>query len=222
MMDKHPLLVAVSVEQEKEALQQGLGNDQDVDVIVCGVGFAAAAANTAKQLALKPYRGVINVGIAGGFPEQTAIGSIVIATDIIAPEIGAESPDGFLTIDELGFGTQKEAAIVNEFFVGKLSETHTVHKGVILSVLTATGTEETYRKRLTLGAMAEAMEGYGVAAAAKSFNLPFSEVRTISNEVGIRDKSKWDFPLAFAGIKQIGRIIKEVEQHEYRIFSMSQ
>ncbi len=89
-------------------------------------------------------------------------------------------------------------------------------------MLTATGTEKTYLEREKLGAIAEAMEGYGVAAAAKSFNLPFSELRTISNEVGVRDKSKWNFPLAFKGIKEIGQTIKEVEQDEYCLFSMSE
>ncbi|MED4126922.1 MULTISPECIES: futalosine hydrolase [Shouchella] len=222
MLDKLPVLLAVSVEQEKEALEQGLGKQSTIEVIVCGVGFAAAAANTAKQLSTKPYRGVINIGIAGGFPKRAAIGSIVAASSIIAPEIGAESPEGFISIDELGFGTQEQQARIDRQLVGKLSHSHHVHEGIILSVLTATGTEKTYLEREKLGAIAEAMEGYGVAAAAKSFNLPFSELRTISNEVGVRDKSKWNFPLAFKGIKEIGQTIKEVEQDEYCLFSMSE
>jgi futalosine hydrolase len=40
-------------------------------------------------------------------------------------------------------------------------------------------------------AVAESMEGFGVACAAEQASLPFAELRTISNLVGPRDRDAW-------------------------------
>ena len=66
-----------------------------------------AAAHTAFVLARAEtaYDAVVSTGIAGGFDGRAAIGETVIATRTVAGDLGAESPDGFLTVDELGFGT---------------------------------------------------------------------------------------------------------------------
>lgn len=222
MMDKHPILIVVSVEQEKTAVLSGLGNSPYVDVQICGVGMAKAAARTAKLLAQKPYRGVINMGIAGGFSGEAQIGSIVVADSIIAPEIGAESPEGFIPVDDLGFGSQTMNSFVDTHLLGKLASKTEVKAGRVLTVLTATGTTETMKRRMaTYGAVAEAMEGYGVASATEEFGIPFTEIRSISNMVGVRDKASWDFPTAFAGLKKVAECLREVEESEHSLFTMS-
>ncbi len=222
MVDKLPILLAVSVEQEKEALLKGLGKDSRFDVLVCGVGMAKAAVRTANQLNQKAYCGVINLGIAGGFPTHSEIGSVVMSDRVLAPEIGAESPQGFLSIDELGFGSQEVPVVTNPFFVGKIAEKRSIKVGTILTVLTATGTEDTLQSRALHGALAEAMEGFGVATATEEQGLPFAEIRTISNLVGIRDKSKWDFSAAFKGLTDVAKVLKEVNRNEDCFFSVSE
>ncbi|MEV6814852.1 futalosine hydrolase, partial [Micromonospora sp. NPDC051296] len=60
-------------------------------------------------------------------------------------------------------------------------------------VSTVTGTAastEALRQRHP-DAVAEAMEGYGVAVAASHAGVPFAELRTISNPVGPRDRDAW-------------------------------
>ena len=48
---------------------------------------------------------MISAGIAGGFPGRADVGATVLGARSIAADLGAESADGFLPIDELGFGT---------------------------------------------------------------------------------------------------------------------
>ncbi|MGH8879412.1 MAG: futalosine hydrolase, partial [Stackebrandtia sp.] len=56
-------------------------------------------------------------------------------------------------------------------------------------------------------ALAEAMEGFGVATAAAEARLPFVELRTISNEVGDRDVAGWDWQAGFAALtKAVGEL----------------
>jgi futalosine hydrolase len=49
-------------------------------------------------------------------------------------------------------------------------------------------------------AVAEGMEGFGVAAAADRAGVGFAELRAISNVVGPRDRSAWRIPQALAAL----------------------
>jgi futalosine hydrolase len=82
--------------------------------------------------------------------------------------------------------------------------------GLVLTVSTVTGTDA--RAGLLAerhGAVAEAMEGWGVVEAARPHGLPVLEIRTVSNRVGRRDTSTWDFPRAFDALAHVGRVLLE-------------
>jgi futalosine hydrolase len=49
-------------------------------------------------------------------------------------------------------------------------------------------------------AVAEGMEGAGVAAAAAVRGVPFGEIRAISNAVGPRDRDTWQIPRALEAL----------------------
>lgn len=175
-------------------------------VEVVGVGAAAAAAGTARLLALaeaagRPYRAVLSAGIGGGFPGQAPVGATVLAVRSIAADLGADSPDGFIPLDELGFGSA--IAAVDESLLAALQAAlpHAI-VGDVLTVNTVTGTAEGAKALIARypAAAAEAMEGYGVACAATAAGLPFAELRTISNPVGPRDRAAWRLADAFAAL----------------------
>jgi futalosine hydrolase len=44
------------------------------------------------------------------------------------------------------------------------------------------------------------MEGFGVAEAAAAHDVPVLELRTVSNEVGPRDRAAWRIPEALAAL----------------------
>nr|WP_313783313.1 futalosine hydrolase [Paenibacillus larvae] len=185
-----------AVEAEREAVLQGLQDTKGFDVILAGVGPAMVAARTAKALSSGNYKLVISAGIGGGFPGKAGIGDIVIAGEIIAADLGAETQEGFSILEELGFGSS--CIQTNDMLVSRIAETFNgaglpVHIGPVLTVSTATGTSDSalaLAARIE-GAAAEAMEGYGVAAAAQDQGVPVLEIRSVSNMVGPRDKSAW-------------------------------
>jgi futalosine hydrolase len=65
--------------------------------------------------------------------------------------------------------------------------------GDVLTVSTVTGTAPRTTDLLARhpDAVAEAMEGFGVATAAALAGVPYAELRTISNPVGPRDRDAW-------------------------------
>ena len=166
-----------------------------VDVVVSGVGSALAAAVTATALAHGDYDAVLSLGIAGGFDGRCQVGDLVVADRVCAADLGASSPHGFLTLDELGFG--QSAVRVPGDHAG-LAARIGATVGTILTLNTVTGTDE---RAVELAgrweAVAEAMEGYGVWVAAGLTGVVPYEIRAISNRCGVRDRSAWNIPLAF-------------------------
>jgi futalosine hydrolase len=218
-MDKDPkdfrVLVMTAVSAEKDAVLRGLRNSDKFDVRLAGVGPALAAARTAKALAEADYELVISAGIAGGFAGRAEVGSLVVATEIVAADLGAQTTDGFLSLDELGFGTtciSAESSIAIKVTEALRAAGLTVHFGPVLTVSTATGTAATALERSTQvpGAAAEGMEGFGVATAALDRGLPILEIRAISNPVGPRDRESWRIKEALEALEAASTILREV------------
>ncbi|MFC7373439.1 futalosine hydrolase [Fictibacillus iocasae] len=211
------ILIMTSVEAERDAVLRGVGDNERVDVLLAGVGPVSAAIQTTKALQKETYSLVICAGIAGGFTEKAEIGTIAVATEIVSADLGAESPDGFIPLDDLGFGSSTRI-VPEEHLVSALSSAIeaagniTTIRGPVLTLSTVTGTAET-TAALTQRepeAIAEAMEGYGVASAALEFGVPVLELRAISNPIGPRDRSAWRIKDALAALESASQVITEV------------
>ncbi|MFF7452844.1 futalosine hydrolase [Kitasatospora sp. NPDC008115] len=208
------LLVVVAVPAEADAVLRGLGcapqapqervalpggaldrvahpSGVTVDVLAGGVGPGAAAAAAATALGAARYDLVLSAGIAGGFAPRALVGATVVATAIVAADLGAETPEGFADVTELGFGTVRHTPAPAA--VALAAESLGAVAGTVLTVSTVTGSAAR-AAALTArhpDAVAEAMEGFGVAEAAARHGVPSFELRTVSNAVGPRDRSAW-------------------------------
>jgi futalosine hydrolase len=202
-----PLLVATAVTAERSAVLAGLpARAPRVTVAAVGVGPAAAAAGTARLLALAeaaghPYRTVLSAGVAGGFPGRAPVGAVVLASRSLQADLGADSPDGWQSLDQLGLGSTvapADPAVLAALRAGLPDAV----VGDVITVATVTGTAERAAVLAAAhpAAVAEAMEGYGVACAAAGAGVGFAELRTISNPVGPRDRSAWRITEALAAL----------------------
>jgi futalosine hydrolase len=209
------VLVMTAVSAERDAVLRGLHSDSRFDVLVAGVGSVVAAVNTARALATVEYSLVIIAGIGGGFPGRAEVGSLVVANEIVVADLGAETPEGFCSLEELGFGftqIQIDASLVDRVTRALLCAKLPVNIGPVLTVSTITGTATRAVKLATRisGATAEAMEGYGVGFAALDRGLPVLEIRAISNMVGPRDRSTWRIKEALDVLEAASSVLTEV------------
>jgi futalosine hydrolase len=214
-----PLLVVVAVGAERDAVLAGLGDlgvavdigapvprGAPVHVAAGGVGPAAAAASTATLIALAaagghPYQSIVNLGIGGGFALRAEIGDVLLGTRSVAADLGADSPDGFVSVADLGFG--RVTHDTDPDLLARLTAVlPAARAGAILTVSTVTGTTGRAARLAAThpDAVGEAMEGTGVAAAADLHRLPFAEVRTVSNMIGPRDRDAWRIKEALAAL----------------------
>ncbi|MEW9510080.1 futalosine hydrolase [Streptomyces bacillaris] len=180
------------------------------DVLAGGVGPAAAAASTAFALAAaaaesaspSPYGLVVSAGIGGGFAPAAPLGSLVVASAVVAADLGAETLEGFAPVTALGFGRDRftpPPALVRE-----VASATGAAAGPVLTVSTVTGTAERAAalRAAHPGALAEAMEGFGVAEAAERAGVPVLELRAVSNAVGPRDRAAWRIGDALAALTE--------------------
>jgi futalosine hydrolase len=194
------VLVVTAVPAECEAIAAALPAGADVELLVGGVGPAAVAAATAR--ALDRIDLVLSAGIGGGFGALSA-GDVAVASTIAFADLGAETPDGFVPLSHLsfgGFGTERYD--VAPKLAVELADRTGGSLGSVLTVATVTGTAATataLAERFP-DAVAEGMEGAGVAAAASLCGVPFGEIRAISNAVGPRDRESWQIPRALQSL----------------------
>ena len=209
------ILVVTAVAAERDAVADGIGAPHavrlgpyagrrcetagpDVVIVAGGVGPAAAAAVAAHVLATDDIFLVVSMGIAGAFASaRLATGDAVVATTIVAADLGAMSPERFLDLTALGLDGGASVTC-DPVLVGTARDRLVgaglhVAVGAVLTLSTMTGTSERAAQLMAEhGAVAEAMEGAGVAHVAALHEKPVLEVRTVSNTVGERDRSVWD------------------------------
>lgn len=194
------LLVVTAVEAERAAVADALPADSsDATLLVGGVGTASAAAATSAALASGGFDLVLAAGIGGGFA-PLAPGEIAVASAVVFADLGAETADGFVPVSELGFGGERYD--VDPQLAIELADVTGGRLGTVLTVATVTGTAATAANLIARhpDAVAEAMEGAGVAAAAVRHGVRFAELRAISNVVGPRDRDAWRIPDALAAL----------------------
>jgi futalosine hydrolase len=221
------VLVICAVEAERDAVVRNFGSVAPIDVAAVkgvsvdtaagtlhvfpsGAGPVAAAITTTTLLAFGPgYDLVVNAGIAGGFRGRAEIGDVVLADQVIAADQGVVTDEGFSTLRDLGLPGNGGYAIGNIEHRARLaSGPYRLLAGDVLTLSCMTGTDARAAELAARypRAVAEAMEGYGVIEATRRDDertgreIPFAEVRAISNIIGRRDRSLWNIPLAFGAL----------------------
>ncbi|MFB6778935.1 futalosine hydrolase [Streptomyces sp. NPDC056352] len=208
------VLVVTAVPVERDAVTRAFTDGPEVvrapgaelhraggfDVLAGGAGPASAAAAAAFGLASGSYGLVVSAGIGGGFAPGAPVGSLVVASAIVAADLGAETADGFVPVTALGFGRERfepPPALVRDVAAATGAVT-----GDILTVSTVTGSADRAAalRAAHPDAVAEAMEGFGVAEAADRLRVPALEIRAVSNAVGPRDRDAWRIGDALAAL----------------------
>ena len=184
-----------------------------VDVVPVGVGPVEAAIGTVRALAAGTYDLVINAGIGGGFNGRAEVGDAVAVTQERYVGLGRE--DGV----ELTLPGGLQLAAVAQGDPGILARlgARTGTTGPMLGggVTSAMITTSDARARLLADRFApavESMEGFAVLRAAAVSGVRAVEVRGISNIVGDRATSGWNFRAgAAATVRALNVLLDVVE-----------
>ena len=211
-------LVLVPTDLERRTLRPLLAAAcGDCPVEVCGFGPVAAAARTAGLLAaLRPGR-VVLVGIAGSLDERLAVGSAHRFDAVACHGVGAGTGGSFVPAEALGWPQWPGGPDGRDPEIGDVVSLDTVPgagpppAGLLLTACAAAaGPDDVHdRRRLFPTAVAEDMEGFGVALACRLAGTPIEIVRGISNVAGDRDTVRWRIEEALASAAMLARRVLE-------------
>lgn len=165
------------------------------DVLITGVGMVATAFALGKYLGSSKYNLVLNLGIAGCFDRNIALGCLLNITEDTFAEFGAKDGTEFLSIDELGLGVAKHASTSNTCV--NLPQV----SGVTVNCVSGNEVEIKHLMN-RLNPTTESMEGASVFYACKKEKIDCLQIRGISNYVEPRNKDNWKIGLALKNLNE--------------------
>ena len=165
------------------------------DLLITGVGMLAAAWSLTKHLQSKKYDLVIQAGVAGSYDRDIPLGEVVFVTGDQYGDMGAEDHDNYLDIFEMGLIDKNTMPHTDGILTTPLLPIHekiSLRQVTGITVNTVSGNERTIKLRSgKYGCVAESMEGAAFHYVCLQENVPFAQIRAISNYVTPRDKSQW-------------------------------
>ncbi len=179
-------------------------NELRVRTIATGIGTTATAFAMGTVLATTPPDLAINLGIAGTFDEALPIGSVVHVVSERFADLGIEERDGsFHDLFEIGLLQTDQPP----FTRGRLLDPRAHHAAFLpqangITVTKATGAEASIaalRARYP-DAQVESMEGAAFMYACLLAEVPFMQIRGVSNRVEPRNRANWKIPEAIEAV----------------------
>jgi futalosine hydrolase len=179
----------------------------DVAILACGVGPVEASIATAAALARNRYTAVVSAGIGGAYREVAAVGEAVLIAEEVFANFGLEGggslalPDGASLVDRV----RSDAGLLSRCASLVPADMH-LGRGLTVSCVTTTDATALHL-RTSYATDVESMEGFSVLRAAALAGVPAIEIRGISNFIGARASSAWDFA---AGARATARALETV------------
>ncbi|MEM8892684.1 MAG: futalosine hydrolase [Bacteroidota bacterium] len=176
-----------------------------VEVLHTGIGMVNTAFRLGKYLSQQKPDLAINLGIAGSFSRDFALGEVVEVGEDQFSELGAEDGDDFLNLEAMGFPLFEKDG---QKYYNTLRNPHTspfdLKKVSGITINTVHGNESSISKLLKrTEVVVESMEGAAFFQACLQEEVKFYAIRSISNYVERRDRSKWNIPLALSTVQNL-------------------
>jgi futalosine hydrolase len=193
------LLIAATANE----IELFINDHENLDVLVTGVGVPATIYNLLNRLGTHEYDFVIQAGIAGAFSKDFSLAETVLVKQDVFGDMGIEEKQVFTPITKTGFVNAHhfpyaDGWLMNMAGLPKHSSLKTV-KGVTVNKVTD-DIVQTQQVITAFNPQIETMEGAALHYVCLQKGIPFLQIRSISNYVGERDKSKWKLNKAFENL----------------------
>ena len=171
-----------------------------------GMGPASTAISLTRALERVRPAAVLMVGCGGSYPGSGLdTGALALASEEIFGDLGTITPEGFLPLENMAIPAtpppvqrillQSELLQATSELLARAAKTAAtpLRWGRFVTVSTCSGTPRLSAEleKRTAG-ICESMEGASAAQACACYQVPFLELRGISNPTGSRDPAQWD------------------------------
>jgi futalosine hydrolase len=182
--------------------------DSNFESLIAGVGMVATTFALTQRLTESNFDLVIDLGIAGSFNPAFGIGFVVQVVSDRFSELGVEDNGRFIPADEMKLAKKENVFFEADIRIDSLPEADGI------TVNRVHGTTETIDSiRQHLNPDIESMEGAAVAFVCQQFNIPWVQIRSISNKIEPRNRDAWNIPLAIQNLHtEVSKYLKMVSK----------
>ncbi len=205
------LLIAAATEFEIEPF---LKEKNNAEILITGVGIPATVFHLVKKISERKFDLVVQVGIAGSFNDNDDLGKVVQVKEDAFADLGIAEGSNFKTVFEMGFNNKNDFPFTDGWLINPdpfwQKNDLPFAKGITVNKI---GDDVFQNKMIKekFSADVESMEGAAFHYVCLLQNIRFLQIRSISNKVGERDKSKWKLKESIENLnKKLLKIIKNL------------
>jgi futalosine hydrolase len=184
------------------------------DIVITGIGSIATTYYLADFIFLNKPDFMIQAGICGSFTNKLQPGQVVLIEEEVMGDLGVEEDNRFHDIFDLGLLEPGKKPFSDKRLVNPyLSELKKFNlpeaRGITVNEIT------TRPERIKLlvdkyNCQTESMEGAAFHYTCLQANIPFLQLRAVSNEIGERNKRNWSMQEAIENLNQ--KLLEIIEQ----------
>lgn len=211
------VLITAATAMELELIKNENIHHDGIEINCCvtGVGAISTVFNLSEILNKENFDIVIQVGIAGSFDKQLALGDTVAVEKELLHEMGVFEYNTYKTVFEMGLIDGDEKPFSNSTLINwhnDLLELTGLKKAIAITnneISTSATKIKLYSDKY--GAEIESMEGGAFHYVAIMKSISFIQLRGISNYVGDRDKNNWKIKEAILSYSDVcNQLIKKL------------
>jgi futalosine hydrolase len=205
------LLLVAATEFEIEPFMQ---YKKKADILITGIGVPAIVYHLTKKLLAGNYDLAIQAGIAGTFSDKFALAEIVAVKEDTFGDLGIEEKGEMHTLFENGFIEKNGFPFTNGWLVNDGNAFGNVSLPSAKAITVNKISDNEFHNKLMkqkFGAEVESMEGAAFHYVCLQQKINFLQLRSISNFVGERNKSKWKLKEAIDNLnKELLKIVDNI------------
>ncbi len=204
------LLIAATIFE----IEPFITENKDVEILITGVGVPSTLYHLQKKLQTKTTDLVIQAGIAGCFTQDIALGEVVFADRDTFADIGMEEKEKFTTVFQSGFAEKDKFPFNDGWLVNSNPIVKKLQLTAVKAITVNKISDSMIQKQQAICCFApaiESMEGAALHYVCLQENIPFLQLRSISNTIGERDKKKWKLKEAITNLNtELSKVVEIV------------
>ncbi|HWK08273.1 MAG TPA: futalosine hydrolase [Puia sp.] len=179
------------------------GSRHETDILITGVGSIATTWSLMRQIGRRKPDIIIQAGIAGCFTRK-APGEVVAIKEESLADLGVWEDRRFKTLFDLNLSPPDAPPFSNRLLVNPYKKLLALSglepvRAITVNEISTDKTRIEWIQQNT-APVVESMEGGGLHYVCLQEKIPFLQLRSVSNDIGERDKTKWDIRTAIANL----------------------
>jgi futalosine hydrolase len=188
-------------------------NDR-IDVLVTGVGTPSAIYHLQKRIQQVDYDCIIQAGIAGTFTDDIPPGQVLLVKQDCFADIGFEEKEIFTPLFNTELADKHEYPFTDGWLMNSGANLQYANLPTVKAITVNKLSDSELQKQQYISAFnagIETMEGAALHYVCLQEHIPFIQIRSISNQVGERDKTKWKMHEAVENLNiELAKLINQL------------